>query len=119
MSKTLISTIYEGGATDAAIIKFSPDKVVLIGVDKSDPERKTTLKKAIETLKSKYKTIKFEMLDTSIYEIAKIVDDVCKVIDREHKLGNEISLHISKGRRQQQSQLQQERPAVSSLSMMS
>ena len=50
MPKTLISTIYEGGATDVAIIKFSPDKVILIGVDKSDPERKTTLKKAIGTL---------------------------------------------------------------------
>ena len=101
MPKTLISTIYEGGATDVAIIKFSPDKVILIGVDKSDPERKTKLKKAIETLKNKYKTIKFEILDTSIYEIPKIVNDVCKVIDKEYKLDNEIMLHISEGRKTQ------------------
>ena len=51
MPKTLISTIYEGEATGAAIIKFSPDKVILIGVDKSDPERKTNLKENINKLK--------------------------------------------------------------------
>lgn len=101
MSKTLISTIYEGEATNAAIIKFSPDKVILIGVDKSDPKRKTTLKKAIDELKNRYKTINFETLETSVYEIPKIVDDVCKVIDKEYKLGNEIMLHISEGRKTQ------------------
>ena len=100
-SKTLISTIYEGGAVNAAIIKFSPDRVILIGVDKSDPERKTKLKKAVEEIKNKYKTIEFEMLDTSIYDIPKIVDDVCKVIDKEHKQRNEITLHISEGRKTQ------------------
>ncbi len=101
MNKTLISTIYEGGAVNAAIIKFSPDRVILIGVDKSDPERKTKLKKAVEEIKNKYKTIEFEMLDTSIYDIPKIVDDVCKVIDKEHKQRNEITLHISEGRKTQ------------------
>jgi CRISPR-associated protein Csa3 len=101
MSKTLISTIYEGEATNVAIIKFSPDKVVLIGVDKSDPKRKTNLKKNIDKLKNKYKLIKFEVLDTSVYEIPKIVDDVSKAIDKEHKLGNEITLHISEGRKTQ------------------
>src|SRR3989344_1400951 len=100
-TKTLISTIYEGEATNVAIIKFSPDKVILIGVDKSDPERKANLKKSIEQLKSRYKTIQFEILDTSIYEIPKIVNDVCKAIDKEHKSGNEIILHISEGRKTQ------------------
>lgn len=101
MTKILISTIYEGEATNAAIIKFSPDKVILVGVDKSDPERKTTLKKAIENLKNKYKTIQFQVLDTSVYDVPKIVDDVCKAIDKESKLGNEITLHISEGRKTQ------------------
>ncbi|HLC87335.1 MAG TPA: CRISPR-associated CARF protein Csa3 [Candidatus Nanoarchaeia archaeon] len=101
MPKTLISTIYEGEATNVAIIKFSPDKVILIGVDKSDPERKINLKKSIGKLKNKYKAIKFEVLDTSVYDIPKIVDDVCKAIDKEHKLGNEITLHISEGRKTQ------------------
>ncbi len=101
MPKTLISTIYEGGAVNAAIIKFSPDKVVLICVDKSDPERKTKLKKSIEELRNKYKTLSFEILDTSIYDIPKIVSDVCKIIDKEKKLGNEITLHISEGRKTQ------------------
>lgn len=101
MQKTLISTIYEGHATSAAIIKFSPNKVILIGVDKSAPERRTTLKKSIETLKNKYKTIKFKILDTSIYEIPKIVNDVCKAIDKEYKSENEITLHISEGRKTQ------------------
>tara|TARA_Y100000031_G_scaffold71464_1_gene79107 strand:- start:3 stop:602 length:600 start_codon:yes stop_codon:yes gene_type:complete len=101
MSKTLISTIYEGEATGAAIIKFSPDKVILVGVDKSDPERKSNLKKNIDKLKNKYKTIKFEILDTSVYDIPKIVNDVSKAIDKESKLGNEITLHISEGRKTQ------------------
>jgi len=101
MPKTLISTIFEGEATGAAIIKFSPDKVILIGVDKSDPERKTNLKKNIDKLKNKYKTIKFEILDTSVYDIPKIVDDVSKAIDKENKLGHEITLHISEGRKTQ------------------
>ena len=99
--KTLISTIYEGEATNAAIIKFSPDKVILIGVDKSDPERKSNLKKSIDSLKSRYKTLKFEVLDTSVYEIPKIVNDVCKAIDKEHSAGNEVVLHISEGRKTQ------------------
>lgn len=100
-TKTLISTIYEGEATDAAIVNFSPDKVILIGVDKADPERKTTLKKSIEKLKNKYKNVDFEILDTSIYDIPKIVNDVCKAIDKEHKSSNEITLHISEGRKTQ------------------
>jgi len=101
MPKTLISTIFEGEATNAAIIKFSPDKVILIGVDKSDPEKKTNLKKSIDRLKSKYKELKFEILDTSVYEIPKIVNDVCKAISKEHKLGNEVLIHISEGRKTQ------------------
>ena len=101
MTKTLISTIFEGGAVNAAIIKFTPDKVILIGVDKSDPERKSNLKKAIDEVKNKYKTINFEVLDTSVYEIPKIVNDVCKTIDKEHKAGNKITIHISEGRKTQ------------------
>ncbi len=101
MPKTLISTIYKGEATDVAIVKFSPDKVVLIGVDKADPETKTTLKESIKKLKEKYKNVSFEMLDTSIYDIPKVVNDVCRVIDKESKSGNEVTLHISEGRKTQ------------------
>src|SRR3989338_959352 len=101
MTKTLISTIYEGEATNAAIIKFTPDKVILIGVDKSDPENKTLLKRSIKNLKNRYMKITFEVLDTSVYEIHRIVNDVCNAIERENKLGNEILLHISEGRKTQ------------------
>ncbi len=101
MPTTLISTIYEGEATNAAIIRFSPDKVILVGVDKSDPERKSTLNKSIAKLKEKYKLLKFEMLNTSIYDIAKIAEDVSDKIAEEHKAGNEIILHISEGRQTQ------------------
>jgi len=101
MSKTLISTIYEGEATNAAIIKFSPDKIILIGADKSDPKRKTELKKNIDKLKNKYKQLNFEVLDTSMYDIPEIVNDTCKAIDKEHKLGNKILLHISESRKTQ------------------
>src|SRR3989344_1454473 len=100
MPLTLISTIYEGSATNAAIIKFSPDKVVII-TSKPKDEKKSTSRKSIANIKNKYKTIQFEILDTSIYEIPKIVNDVCKAIDKEHKLGNEIILHISEGRKTQ------------------
>ena len=100
MPKTLISTIFEGYATKAAIIKFSPDKVVII-TSKPKDEKKSTSRKSIKDIKDKYKTIKVEVVDTSVYEIPKIVYDVCKVIDRENKLGNEVSLHISEGRKTQ------------------
>ena len=101
MPKTLISTIYEGEATNAAIIKFSPDRVILIGADKADPKRKSVLKNNINKLKNKFKTIKFEVIDTSVYDIPKIVDDVCKAIDKESNLGNNILLHISESRKTQ------------------
>ncbi len=101
MPLTLISTIYEGEATNAAIIRFSPDKVILVGVDKSDPERKSTLNKSIAKLKEKYKLLKFEMLNTSIYDIARIAEDVSDKIAEEFKLKNDIILHISEGRKTQ------------------
>ena len=100
MFKTLISTIYEGNATNAAIIKFSPDKIVII-TSKPKDEKKSTSRKSIKDLKNRYKTIKIEIVDTSVYEIPKIVYDVCKLIDRENKLGNEVLLHISEGRKTQ------------------
>ena len=100
MSKTLISTIYEGNATNAAIIKFSPDKVVII-TSKPKDEKKSTSRKSIKDMKDKYKTIKIEIVDTSVYEIPKIVYDACKAIDKENKLGNEVLLHISEGRKTQ------------------
>jgi CRISPR locus-related DNA-binding protein len=45
--------------------------------------------------------MKIEVIDTSVYEIPKIVNDVCKAIDKGHKSGNEIILHISEGRKTQ------------------
>ncbi|MBI1935069.1 CRISPR locus-related DNA-binding protein [Candidatus Woesearchaeota archaeon] len=100
MPLTLISTIYEGNATNAAIIKFSPDKVVII-TSKPKDEKKSTSRKSIKDLKSRYKTIQFKIFDTSIYEIPKIVNDACKAIDKEHKSENEVILHISEGRKTQ------------------
>src|SRR3989338_2237367 len=100
MPLTLISTIYEGSATNAAIIKFSPDKVVII-TSKPKDEKKSISRKSISQIKNKYKTIQFEIFDTSIYEIPNIVNDVCKAIDKEHKAGNEIILHISEARKTQ------------------
>ena len=100
MPLTLISTIFEGNATKSAIIKFSPDKVVII-TSKPKDEKKSTSRKSIKGIKDKYKTIKVEVVDTSVYEIPKIVYDVCKVIDRENRLGNEVLLHISEGRKTQ------------------
>ena len=100
MPLTLISTIYEGNAVKAAIIKFSPDKVIII-TSKPKDERKSTSRKSVKDLRNRYKTIKIEVADTSVYEIPKIVNDVCKVIDKEHKSGNDILLHISEGRKTQ------------------
>ena len=100
MPLTLISTIYEGNAVKAAIIRFSPDKVIII-TSKPKDERKSTSRKSVKDLRNRYKTIKIEVADTSVYEIPKIVNDVCKVIDKEHKSGNDILLHISEGRKTQ------------------
>src|SRR3989339_248275 len=100
MPLTLISTIYEGNAVKAAIIKFSPDKVIIV-TSKPKDERKSTSRKSIKDLRNRYKTIKIEVADTSVYELPKIVNDVCKIIDKEHKSGNELLLHISEGRKTQ------------------
>ncbi|MBI2130341.1 CRISPR locus-related DNA-binding protein, partial [Candidatus Woesearchaeota archaeon] len=83
-----------------AIIKFSPDKVIII-TSKPKDEKKSISRKSIKSIRDKYKTIKIEVADTSVYEIPKIVNDVCKIIDKEYKSGNDMLLHISEGRKTQ------------------
>ncbi len=95
--RTLITTIFEGGAVLAAINKLSPDKLVIIVPDPIGKERK----KAIEQIKKNFSYLKIETLKTELYDIPKIVADVCKIIEKEHKSGNEISIHMSESRKTQ------------------
>lgn len=101
MSKTLISTVYEGTAVKIAITKLSPDKVVLIGAKTDDKKRLETVKKSIAEITKMYNFLEFEVLDTSLYDIYSIVKDIAEVIDKEHKKGNEIIAHISESRKTQ------------------
>lgn len=94
MGKTLITTIFEGGAVIAAIHKFEPDKLVVIVPVPMGEERK----KAIEKIKRKFKLIKVYLLKTKLYDIPVIVNDICKAIDKEE---NDVYIHMSESRKTQ------------------
>lgn len=98
MAKTLISTFREGYAVVAAIYKLEPDKLILLIPKEKDETRENFLKK----VKADFKKIaKIETAPTEVYDIPQIVKDVCGLIDKEHKLGNEIYVHISESRKTQ------------------
>ena len=59
-------------------------------------------KKAIDNIKKNFgKVIEIEAIKTELYDIPLIVKDVNKAIEKEYKLGNEISIHISESRKTQ------------------
>src|SRR3989338_2942147 len=96
--KTLISTIRQGGAVLAAINKLSPDKLILLTIKARDKERE----KSIENIKKNFgKILDIVEVPTELYDVPTIVRDVCAVIDKEVKLGNEVSIHISESRKTQ------------------
>lgn len=101
MVRTLISTVYEGGAVKVAITKLSPDRVVLIGADWPEPNRKSKLKKTLTDLKKTFDFLDITVTETDLYDAPKIAQDVAKIIDSEQKKGNEVLVHISESRKTQ------------------
>ena len=96
--KTLISTFREGYATVAAIYKLEPKKLILLIPKEKDETRELGLKK----VKLDFgKTTKIETVSVENYDIPKIAKEICKVIDKESKIKNEIYLHISESRKPQ------------------
>jgi len=94
MGKTLITTIFEGGAVIAALHKFEPDKLIVIVPTPMHKKRE----KAIKTIKKKFKFINISLLRTKLYDIPVIVNDICKAIDKEK---NSIYIHMSESRKTQ------------------
>src|SRR3989344_7122121 len=96
MMKVIISTLYEGKAVKVAINKLSPDKIILLADEPIDK----TKEKSIKELKDFFKGILIiEILKTSVYDIAEIVEKVAKKIDEESKEDSEIIIHITEGRK--------------------
>jgi CRISPR locus-related DNA-binding protein len=94
--RIIISTIYKGKAVKVAITKLSPDKLILLAEEPADKTRK----EAIEGIKKTFKDIiEIETLTTKVYDMPEIIKDVIKKIEEETKLGNEIIVHISEGRK--------------------
>lgn len=94
--RVIISTVYEGRAVKVAITKLSPDKLILLADEPADKTRKET----IESLKKNFgDVLEIETLTTKVYEMPEIIKDVIKKIEEETKLGNEIIIHMSEGRK--------------------
>lgn len=94
--RVLISTLYTGKVVKIAVNKLAIDKLVLIVDEPSNKDKK----QAIEELQNSIgDIIKIETIKTSIYDIAKIAEDVTKKIDEEIKGNNEIIIHVSEGRK--------------------
>ncbi|HII16663.1 TPA: CRISPR locus-related DNA-binding protein [Candidatus Woesearchaeota archaeon] len=102
MVRTLISTIYSGGAVLAAINKLSPERLILLSANEKNKERSKEREASIANVKKNFsKIIQIEVVPTEVYDIPLIVKDCCKIIEKEDKAGNEVSLHISESRKTQ------------------
>ena len=97
--KTLISTVFVGDVTKIAAYKLSPDKLILFS--SHEFEHSKTAEKGMEDIKKAFSglPVVVEKRYTKMYEIDEIASDVIKCIEEEHKLGNEVLLHISEGRK--------------------
>lgn len=96
MAKVVISTVYSGRSIKVAIKELSPNKLILI-VDKPIDKTKEETVKEIKRFYGEIMQI--EKLETSLYNIPEIMEKVIRLIDKEAKLGNEIILHITEGRK--------------------
>ena len=102
MKKTLITTFYYGDAVNVAILKFSPDKVILLMSKERTGEDQKKVNSAFSKLKESYgNIIKIEKADVPIYDIPEVTKNVCALIDKERAQGNEVILHMSESRKTQ------------------
>jgi len=93
--KTLICTFREGGATIAAIHKIEPQKLILLIPKEKDSLREDSLVEIKEKFKN---NLKIETVSIENYDIPKITETICKVIDKQT---GEIHIHMSESRKPQ------------------
>ena len=98
--RVVISTIYQGYAVRHAILKFAPDKLILLVDEPEDKKKKDKIRKVIQTIKDFFKdSLIVEQIKISTYNLPEIMGKAIKIIDEEHKKGSEIITHISEGRK--------------------
>lgn len=98
--RVVISTIYEGQAVRHAILKFAPDKLVLLVDEPEDKKKREKMNEVIKTIKQLFKdSLIIEQIKISSYNIPEIMGKVIKIIDEESKKENEIIVHITEGRK--------------------
>lgn len=98
--EVLISTIYEGYAVKQAVLKFSPDKLILLVDEPTDKRKKEKMISVIKAIKSLFKEgLIVEQIKISTYDIPQIMETAIKIIDEEFKKGNKIIIHITEGRK--------------------
>ena len=96
----LISTIYEGYAVRHAILKFAPDKLILLVDEPEDKKKKEKMSNVIKTMKDFFKdSLIIEQIKISSYNIPEIMSKAINIIDDESKKENEIIIHITEGRK--------------------
>jgi CRISPR locus-related DNA-binding protein len=94
--RVVISTVFSGNAIRVVIKNLKPDKLILIVDDPIHETKKATIDKLKENFKGIFD---IEIMKTPLYDIAEIMKNVTKKIDEEFEKGNEIILHITKGRK--------------------
>jgi len=98
--RVIISTFFEGSAVKVAISKLSPDKLILLIDEPTDSKKKETMHQKISQLKDFFKgTLTIDTHKIHSYNIAGIMGDVIKIIDKESKDGNKILIHLTEGRK--------------------
>jgi len=98
--RVVISTIYEGYAVRHAILKFAPDKLILLVDEPDDKKKREKMSKVIKTMKDFFKnSLIIEQIKISSYNIPEIMTKAIKIIDEESKKENEIIIHITEGRK--------------------
>lgn len=100
VKKVIISTIYEGYAVKQAVLKFSPDKLILLVDEPTDKRKKEKMISVIKAIKSLFKEgLIVEQIKISTYDIPQIMGAAIKIIDEEFKKGNKVIIHITEGRK--------------------
>lgn len=84
-----------------ATYRLSPDKLILF--DSKEYKHTDVSDKGVDGIKRAFSglPVSIERRFTSMYDIVAIASDVISCIDSEHKLGNEVYLHVSEGRKTQ------------------
>lgn len=98
--RVLVSTIYQGYAVKHAILKFAPDKLILLVDEPEDKKKKEKMTKVIKLIKDLFKdSLIINQIKISSYDIPEIMTKAIKIIDEESKQENEIIIHITEGRK--------------------